>query len=146
MKSKVLFFLLVTASITSCLHMENIPYAITEPECKIGKVDGFHEFAGIHFVFYNNTEKHVTGFRFSCVVFDSDGESSPLIGSNVISARSLETISAHEGENIIFSLDPYISEIPTEAYVIDFFYVTKIEYSDGSVWDDPYGSWIAGGL
>ena len=38
-----------------------------------------------------------------------------------------------------FSLDDYISEMPDEAYQIDFLYVSKIEYDDGGVWEDPYG-------
>ncbi len=131
---------------TSCMHMENVPYAVTEPECMIGNRDYEHDFAGIHFVFYNNTEKIVTGFKCSFIVFDSTGELNPLIGSNILSLKYTQLINSQDKREIVFSLDPYIQQIPSEPYLVDFFYVSRIEYEDGSVWTDPYGAWMPGGL
>ncbi len=145
-KALLLFFSLIVTSITSCMHTDAVPYAFTEPECKIGRVVNIHEFAGIHFTFYNNSDKSIQNFKFTCLLFDSTGEQSPLVGSNIISARYLETIAPNSVKDIVFSLDPYITQIPTDPYIIDFFYVTKIEYNDGSVWEDPYGSFIPSGL
>ncbi len=146
MKKRYLFILAVALILSSCMHMETIPYAVTEPECVIGKVDGIHEFVGLHFTFYNNSEKSINKLKFSFIVFDSTGESSPFIGSNILTANYTDSIAPSESHDVVFSLDSYTSEIPTEPYIIDFFYITKIEYDDGSDWSDPYGFWIPGGL
>ncbi len=145
-KSILLFFSVLAASLTGCMHVSSIPYAISEPECKVGRVDGMHDFAGIYFTFYNNSEKRVKNVIFTCIVFDSDGEKSPLIGSNIISAKFSQEITSYDVHDIVFSLDPYINIEPVEPYIIDFFYIKKIEYLDGSVWEDPYGSWMQGSL
>ncbi len=148
MKSKalLLFFPIFASTMSACLHTDGIPYAITEPECKIGKVQGVYEFAGVHFMFYNNSNKTVQNLKFICAVFDSSGEESPFVGSNIISATHKEPVLASDAREITLSLDQYIHQLPLEPYIIDFFYVTKIEYDDGSVWTDPYGAWMPGGL
>ncbi len=148
MKSNALLLLfpIFVVSLAGCMHMDAVPYAITEPECKIGKVENAHDFVGIHFTFFNNTEKKVNNFKFSFIVFDSSGEYSPLPGNNVISARYMQVIDSNAANDIIFSLDSYVHQIPTEPFIVDFFYISKIEYDDGSVWTDPYGAWMPGGL
>ncbi len=147
MKTRIVLFLLIVAmSMLSCVHSQSVPYAITEPECKVGSIENFHNFAGVHFNFYNNSEKPIYSIAFSFLVFDSDGESSPLIGSNIFSARIFETVEGHDMREVVFSLDPYISQVPNEPYIIDFFYISKIEYIDGTNWTDPYGAWMPGNL
>ncbi len=145
-KVTVIFLLLLVASVSSCVNTKTIPYVITEPECIIGKEDGVHDFAGIHFTFYNNSEKIIQSFKFRCLVFDSEGELNPLVGTNTIIARYEQNILSKDEHDVVFSLDSYILEVPSEPYIIDFFYVTTIEFSDGSTWKDPYGSWIQGGI
>lgn len=145
-KALLLFFPVFAASLTSCVQMSQVPYAITEPECRIGKIQELQEFAGIYVTFYNNSEKSVKDITFSCLVFDSNGDESPFVGSNVISSRSSGIIKPKSTQEINISLDKYITQIPLEPYIIDFFYIKKIEYEDGSVWTDPYGSWMQGGL
>ncbi len=142
----VLFVLIMLVSMLGCMHTNGVPYVISEPECKVGKIEDEHDFAGVHFNFYNNSEKRVHTFNFSFIVFDDSGEHSPLIGSNVISARYMQVIDSKETHAIVFNLDPYIHQVPLEPFIIDFFYISKIEYDDGSVWSDPYGSWMPGSL
>lgn len=141
-KALVLFFPVFAASFSACAHTGSIPYGISNPESQIGEIQGLQEFAGIYFTFYNNTEKTVKSFTVSYFVFDNTGEKSPFIGSNVLSSRSFKIIPPNGVQEIHISLDRYINQIPLEPYIIDFFYIKKIEYEDGSVWIDPYGSWM----
>jgi len=148
MKNKVksLFFLVVVVSLTACADIGSVPYAVTKAECRLGEIENLQRFAGIYFTFYNNTDKSVRSFTVSCLVFDSTGEGSPFIGSNVISSQSSGIIAPNSGQEINISLDKYINQVPIEPYIIDFFYIKKIEYMDGSVWTDPYGLWMQGGI
>jgi len=113
------------------------PYRI-HGEVSVGADAELYEYAGIALTFYNASGRTVR--RFSVVVFlsGSDGES-PFTEGNCVTLEYDENIAPYAVVNAEFSLDDYISEMPDEAYCIDFLYVSKIEYDDGSVWEDPFG-------
>jgi hypothetical protein len=78
------------------------------------------------------------------MVYDAETKRSPFIGSNTIKVTHNGTVAP--GEKILFitSLDPYTHIAPSKPYIIDFFYISRIEYSDGSAWEDKYGVYHTG--
>ena len=104
----------------------------------VGEDTELYEYAGIKLTFYNASGRTVR--KFFAVVFlsESDG-TSPFMGTNCITLECGEIAAPHAVVNARFSLDDYISEASDEGYLIDFLYVSKIEYEDGEVWEDPYG-------
>ena len=113
------------------------PYRI-HGEVSVGADAELYEYAGIALTFYNASGRTIR--RFSVVVFlsGSDGES-PFTEGNCVTLEYDENIAPRTAVRAEFGLDDYISEVPDEAYQIDFLYVSKIEYDDGGVWEDPYG-------
>ena len=113
------------------------PYLI-KGEVSVGEDTAFYEYGCVALTFYNASGRTVR--KFFAVVFlsESDG-TSPFTGTNCITLECDEIAAPHAVVNARFSLDDYISEMQDEAYHIDFLYVSKIEYEDGGVWEDPYG-------
>ena len=113
------------------------PYRI-KGEVSVGEDTELYEYAGIKLTFYNASGRTVR--KFFAVVFlsESDG-TSPFTGTNCITLECDEIAAPHAVVNARFSLDDYISEASDEGYLIDFLYVSKIEYEDGEVWEGPYG-------
>jgi hypothetical protein len=75
------------------------------------------------------------------MVYDTATGDNPLIGSNIINASFSEMILAQTTKECIISLDQYLYIAPTEPYLIDFFYVSEINYDDGSQWTDRNGTY-----
>ncbi|MFI3258223.1 MAG: hypothetical protein R3Y36_08005 [Spirochaetales bacterium] len=136
MKNKALI-LICLISFSSCVHMGRFS-VLSDAECRIGKIEGQREFADIYFTFYNNSEKAITSILFNCLIFDSEDDSNPFVGNNAVEAHCSQYIPAFSSQEIVYNLDSYINEMPESPYVIDFFYIQRIEYDDGSVWEDPY--------
>ncbi|MGI5107371.1 hypothetical protein H0R94_10155 [Treponema socranskii] len=113
------------------------PYRI-KGEVSVGADAAFYEYAGIALAFYNASGRAVRKF-FAVVFLSGSDEESPFTEGNCIVLEYDENIAPYAVVNAEFSLDDYISEMPDEAYCIDFLYVSKIEYDDGSVWEDPFG-------
>ena len=113
------------------------PYRI-KGEVSVGADAAFYEYAGIALIFYNASGRAIRKF-FAVVFLSGSDEESPFTEGNCIVLEYDENIAPYAVVNAEFSLDDYISEMPDEAYCIDFLYVSKIEYDDGSVWEDPYG-------
>lgn len=87
--------------------------------------------------FTNNSSKTVKKAGFVLSVYNEDGE--PAFENDWIEFY-VERI-VEEGETIDFSysLDECFEEMPEYAYMTDYFYATRIEYTDGSVFEDPFG-------
>ena len=113
------------------------PYRI-KGEVSVGADAAFYEYAGIALTFYNASGRAVRKF-FAVVFLSGSDEESSFTEGNCIVLEYDENIAPHAAVNAEFSLDDYISEMSDEAYRIDFLYVSKIEYDDGSVWEDPFG-------
>jgi hypothetical protein len=73
------------------------------------------------------------------MLFDARTQTSPFTGSNIFEIKKLIFISPSENKEVVLSLDRFIHIAPTEPYLIDFFYISRIEYSDGSIWADKHG-------
>ena len=137
-------FLLAVAlslfSIISCQTTGNpdVPYIVLEPNVELGDDGVSYSFAGTRFTLYNDSKKDISSFSVSFMLYDSEGNN-PFIGSNCITEDFYEVIPAESRGEFVVSLDSYLTQIPNEPYKLDFFYVKRISYADGSSWSDPFG-------
>lgn len=136
------FVILVITVICSCASItgSNCPYVIDNPHIELGKKKNVCNFAGAYFTFCNTSEKTVKDFSVSFLVFDEDGES-PMVGSNRIESEHTIKVESNQCVDVSVGLDKYFQTISESNYVIDYFYVKKINYMDGSFWSDMFGSY-----
>ena len=120
-----------------------IPYTITgELSFEYSQV---YEVCGINGNFYNNSAQPVSSFTIVFYVFDSDG-SSPVKGRNNIVIKIQEEVEAFSDYDFSLALDKYLAvsqeyeqDLDNPLYEIEYLYVSRIEYEDGSEWSDPFG-------
>ena len=116
------------------------PYIITTPVCELSSSNLYDfTYAGISFKFMNNSQKIIDSITACFMLFDSKTQSNPFAGSNVFEITKLVLVSPGENSEIVLSLDSFIHIAPAEPYLIDFFYISKIHYTDGNTWEDRYG-------
>lgn len=139
LKRFFIFLILSVFLVTACSadSSEIVPYAI-EGEIEMDESSELYDFAGLNMTFYNRSEKTVEEMTIVFYMFDSNGE--PIsIGKGNITLHVKATVESKEFENMRVSLDPFFYVIPDDVYTIDYLYVSKINYTDGSVWSDPFG-------
>ena len=117
------------------------PFVITKPIFELNGRPFNFNYSGVVFNFFNTGEEIVDAITVSFRLFDQRTQNSPLIGTNKFEITKRELVLPEENKEIIISLDHFIYIAPTEAYLIDFFYVSRINYVDGHVWEDKYGKY-----
>lgn len=117
------------------------PYVIGPLHCSLGERKSYYLVAGLEFDFWNISQKDIVEIETSGVVFDRDTEANPFVGTNVISSVFSGRIPANTKHTLILPLDQYIYHVPVKPYIIDYFYIKKILYSDGSIWVDCSGAY-----
>ena len=122
-------------------HPQGVPFTLSKPECVIGGNEDYYAVAGIVFTFYNTSAKKIKRIEISCMIYDADTQKNPFIGSNLIKAVSNETIESGESKELIIPLDKYVYRIPEKPYLIVHFFIRKLTFSDGSVWEDKTGAY-----
>ena len=113
------------------------PYRI-KGEVSVGENTAFYEYGCVALTFYNASKRTVRKF-FVVVFLNGNDETISFSNENPIVFECDENVAPRTAVRAEFSLDDLISEMPDEACQIDFLYVSKIEYDDGGVWEDPYG-------
>jgi len=133
------FLLLLIINLCSCsLFAKDICPYIANGKVRIYSETDEFEAAGFDLYFFNKSDKNVKKITVVFFLFDEDGE--PISNgrcSFVVSVSKI--IEARQSLETCISLDPYLSEIPEYPYEVDYLYISKVEYEDGSVWDDPLG-------
>jgi hypothetical protein len=76
------------------------------------------------------------------MLYDSEGNN-PFVGSNNVVERVDGNVPSGASTAVLIPMDDYLTIVPDEPYKIDFMYVRKIEYADGSEWTDPFGMYSA---
>jgi hypothetical protein len=139
-----LFILIIVFSLPSCdiLIKGSPPFVITTPVCELADNSSEFTHAGLLFHFKNKSNKDISSITVSFMLFDFKIQTSPFIGSNLFEIKKVTFISSGENTRISLSLDRFIYITPTEPYLIDFFYISRIEYTNGSIWEDKYGAYI----
>ena len=154
MKIKQIILILSTIFYISCADFGTIivdlppatpdeipPFVITKPLFELNSRPYHFNYSGIIFNFYNTGDEIVDTITISFRIFDQKTQNSPLIGTNKFEITKRELIHPDENKEIIISLDNFIYIAPTEPYLIDFFYISRINYVNGSFWDDKYGKY-----
>lgn len=133
----LLFLMLLFSSCTMVFPLDTeVPYSVKgEMVLTENESDDFSEFK---FEFKNKSEKEV--YAFTVVFFLFDQEGNPVTtGKPNISAIVREPVPSGEILESSFSLDRFLNGIPEVPYRIEYLFVKKIIYSDGTEWNDPYG-------
>jgi len=140
-KTGLIIFILIIFSFSSCTgnYQETPPFIITTPVSLLSGISYEFKYAGLSFYFLNKSEKNIENLTASFRLFDAKTQNSSFTGSNEFEITKLTFISSGENKEIVLSLDKFIYRAPAEPYEIDFFYISRIEYSDGSIWEDKYG-------
>jgi hypothetical protein len=139
-KFSVILFLSICIS-CEIIPTETVPYIISKPTCYAETKEGYYNFVGVEFEYANISDKIVTKISVSFIVYDADTKQNPFIGTNIINETfgGSRIIKSKEKKLLIISLDPYIYVAPAQPYLIDFFYISSVEFSDGSSWEDHNG-------
>ncbi len=129
----------VISFFTNCktYSLDSVPYVITG-DFVMEEKSSDYSICGIDFFLMNKTEKEIRSFNVVLYLFDQDGEPAYECSSK-ISADIEKSISSGDSASFCMSLDKFMNSIPADSLIVDYLYLSKIEYQDGSVWEDPYG-------
>ena len=143
---KALLILLEIAAavfLSSCLSQlwdaGTPPYAITKPVYRIAGPDDVCTIGGVFFDFYNKSEKEVVFIETCMNVFDSKTGNLAFPGAGGMRSGSSCNIDKTQKKNLCIPLDEYLYQIDSTSRYVDNFFISKIEYSDGSIWQDKLG-------
>lgn len=125
--------------ITSCsvYAKEPAPYYINA-DFVMEENSSDYEICGVDLYFLNKIEKKIEEFTVVFYLFDEDGEPISEGKSNIVLNVNRE-IGDNQAYFDCLSLDKYFNEKPDFYTSIDYLYVSRIVYEDGSVWQDPFG-------
>ena len=135
-KGFICFFILTLFG-CSAFSIEKPPYSVSA-DFVMEEDSPVYKICGVDLSFYNFSKEMVKEFEVSFFLFDSDGEPAFECPSRLSFSIEKE-IDADESFSISLSLDSYMIFIPQSLLEIDYLYVSKIIYADGSVWEDPFG-------
>lgn len=97
-----------------------------------------YDIAGLDLYIFNKTDKCIRDFTVVFYVYDADGNPPEGMKNNLVIPVEAE-IEADDELSACICLDKYLTFIPEEPFQIDFLYLSKITYEDGSEWSDPFG-------
>lgn len=100
-----------------------------------------YETAGFEFSFLNKSDKTVKALTF-VFFLNSDEESSFEVFENLIKLEVNAVVEPQSFVEDCVSLDLFLYEVPEEPYLLDYLYVSRIVYEDGSEWTDPFGVYL----
>jgi len=132
-----MMFLILFGTGCKTYSLEKIPYVMTG-DFVMEESSADYSICGVDFFLLNKSEKEIKNLTIVFFLFDKDGEPAFECRSK-ISAQIEKDISAGEDCSFCMSLDNFMNSIPSEYLIVDYLYLSKIEYQDGSVWEDPYG-------
>ena len=148
-KSLVFIIIVLFLSVLSCSQnssdITNPPFAVTQPEYRSSKEDDRCVLGGVYFDFYNKAESSVIRLETRMNVYDRKTGKAAFLGCGTIESGNEVLIKSREQRKLCVPLDEYITVISEEGYIIDQFYISRIEYEDGSIWEDEFGVYARGG-
>ena len=130
-------FYLMTLAGCSVFSIERTPYSVTA-EFVMEEDSPSYKICGVDFSIYNFSTESIKEFELVFFLFDSDGEPASECPGR-LSFTIEKEIEPDEVFNICLNLDSYITSVPQSLLEIDYLYVSKIVYANGSVWEDPFG-------
>ncbi len=139
MKKSRLFMVFVFLIFAGCKtwSFDTVPYVISgDFVMEENALD--YSICGIDIYLVNKSEKEIKNISIVFFLFDKDGEPAYECRSK-IAVEVDKDIAAQESSTFCISLDKFMNAIPQDLLLVDYLYVSKIEYEDGSRWEDPYG-------
>lgn len=138
-KSFRLFAFLIPFFFIACktYSFEAVPYVMTG-DFVMEDNSSDYEICGVDLFLLNKSEKEITKLNIVFFLFDHDGEPA-FECQNKISVELERSVSAGDTSSFCISLDQFLNSVPEENLLVDYLYLAKIDYADGSVWEDPYG-------
>lgn len=96
--------------------------------------------AGLNLFFTNKSKSSIKDFTIVFYLFDEDGNP-PSMTRNGFVIKIPKQIASDESVDLLINLDEYFTVIPDEqtVFLLDYLYVSSINYEDGSVYSDPFG-------
>lgn len=137
--NKLLIIVLSFVFYACSLYGNNIAPYLIKGEMTLDKSDGDFDAAGINLLFKNRSEKTVSEFTIVFYLFDENGEPVSSGRSNIVFSVKTE-INPNDSFECCVSLDKYLGEFPEESYQIEYLYVSRILYTDNSIWTDAFGT------
>ena len=113
------------------------PYTVSA-EFVMDETSDEYNICGTNITFYNRSSRNVKSFEVVFFLFDPDGEPAQECPERLAFEIEKE-IEAGNSFDFCMSLDSYMITIPQSLLRIDYLYVSRICYADGSEWEDPYG-------
>ena len=132
----VCIFILIFSS-CAVFPDEGNPYSVSA-DFEMDETSENYEICGVNISFYNHSDISVKEFVIVFFLFDADGEPAQEC-PNRLSFDIEKEIESEEMFQFCLCLDSYMTVIPQSMLEVDYLYVSKIIYEDGSVWEDPYG-------
>jgi len=135
-----IFFTGILYSCNGFNSMNSIPeFSISKPVYKAGKIDKCCELAGVFFDFYNKSSSTVNYIEIKMNVFDKATKKNAFIGVGTITAEMSCSIGSGDTKNLCIPLDEYMTVIPDSDLLVDQFYISTVQFSDGTSWNDFAG-------
>ena len=114
-------------------------FSITEPLYKSAEEDNRCVLGGVYFDLYNKSDSAIVFMETRMNVFDKETGKAAFTGYGTIISESEISIQPGEKRNMCIPLDKYITVVPKAGYIIDQFYISRLEYADGRIWEDDLG-------
>lgn len=114
-------------------------FSVTKPVYKSNSEDDRCALGGVYFDFYNKADCCVTYIEIRMNVYDKKTGKAAFTGYGTIKSEISVVIKSGEIHQMCIPLDQYITVVSKDGYLIDRFYVSRIEYEDGKVWLDELG-------
>lgn len=134
-----IFILMFLFFLPGCkgFSLDSIPYIISG-DFVMEEDSSDYSICGVDFYLVNKGEKEIRKINIVFYLFDQDGEPAYECRSK-ISAEAELSIMPGENSRFCMSLDSFMNSIPENPLFVDYLYLARIEYEDGSTWDDPFG-------
>ena len=141
MKKFCLLINLLFIFFTSCnlFADEKVPYAIEG--CILTDESEIYDYMGLELKVQNKADVKIKGITIVFFIFDEDGEPTSNIKNNIVLNIHCDIPPNATLEDCI-SLDNYVYVFEDMEYSVDYLYISKIDYTDGSSWQDPFGTKI----
>ena len=115
------------------------PYTVTAPVYRLAGPDDICSFCGVFFDFYNKSEKEVIYIKICMNIYDSQSGALAFDGAAELTCGTQCHLQKSQKTNFCVSLDQYNFELANQTPYIDNFYISRIEYTDGTSWTDVFG-------
>ncbi len=138
-KLKIIALGFICFFISSCANLfgSNPPYYIAEKKVVMEEDYDVCRYAEAVFEIFNNSDKEIESVEINFFFYDDQNR--PGAYDNKVSVQMMCPVMARHARLLKVSMDPYIGPEIKDSYVLGFVYLSKIIYTDGSVWSDEWG-------